>query len=116
MTPATVQVPLMALGKWVVMAVGVGILMAIARQLRHADSGDEDNDTGRLAQPPDDGHVDNGPEGQPQDESDHEPHPERHVILHDQQREDGGADDAHVADGEIDDAGGPVDRRPRRRR
>ena len=30
-TPATVQVPLIALGKWMVMAVGVGILMAMAR-------------------------------------------------------------------------------------
>ena len=30
-TPATVQVPLIALGKCVVMAVGVGILMAIAK-------------------------------------------------------------------------------------
>src|ERR1700689_4198785 len=30
-TPAMVQVPLIALGKWMVMAVGVGILMAMAR-------------------------------------------------------------------------------------
>ena len=30
-TPATVHVPLIALGKWMVMAVGVGILMAMAR-------------------------------------------------------------------------------------
>src|SRR3984957_14476621 len=30
-TPAPVLVPLMALGKWGVMAVGVGILMAIAK-------------------------------------------------------------------------------------
>src|ERR1700729_3067052 len=30
-TPATVQVPLIALGKWMVMAVGVGILIAIAK-------------------------------------------------------------------------------------
>ena len=29
-TPATVQVPLIALGKWMVTSVGVGILMAIA--------------------------------------------------------------------------------------
>src|SRR5580698_10240364 len=30
-TPATVQVPLIALGKWMLMAVGVGILIAIAK-------------------------------------------------------------------------------------
>ena len=35
--------------------------------------------------------------------------PERHVVLDDQQREEAGADEAHVADREVDDPGRPVD-------
>ena len=109
-TPATVQVPLIALGKWMVMAVGVGILIAIAAaKLRHTDGGDQDHDAGRLAQSADDGQVDDGPEGQSQHQGDGEANPERHVILDDEQRQDGGADDAHVADGEVDDPGGAID-------
>ena len=109
-TPATVQVPLMALGKWVVIRVGVGILMAIAKAscdtpmvaTRTTTRGDL-RSRRMMAR------STTAPKASPENQGDHEPHPERHVVLHDQQREDGGADDAHVADGEVDDPGGPVD-------
>ncbi len=35
--------------------------------------------------------------------------PVGNVVLDDQEHEQAGADEAHVADGEVDDSGGPVD-------
>ena len=65
---------------------------------------------GRVEQPADHGHLDDRAverrrRRRPIDGGE----PERHVVLGDEQGEEAGADEAHVADGEVDDPGRPVD-------
>ena len=92
------------------MAVGVGILMAMAAASCDTPMVATSTTTrGDLRSRRMIAMSTTAPKASPTSERDDEGHPERHVVLHDQEREEGGPDHAHVADGEVDDPGGAVD-------
>ncbi len=85
-------------------------------QTGDADRGHQHDDPGRVLQPADDRHLHGGAEDEADEQRDDQGDPEGDAVLEHEQGERHGADDAHVADGEVDDPGGAVHQHDARRR
>ena len=78
-------------------------------ELGDADGGDQNNDPGGLEQPADDGPFDRCPDGDTDQQADGQGSPVGEAVVKGQEGHQAGGWEAHIAYGQVDDPGGPID-------